>query len=172
MRVAVEDWELYNNGILACEWFDLEDVEIEEIEKHFKELKKEEGLNSDDLELFVADVEGDETGTIKGDESLHEAYEVYEIISGLNETEIKKINFLINCQGYKLEDAASKLDDCEIYEDTNIDSLAEEFIEEGLFGEALQQVFKTNWSYVDIKAISRDLAFDYTEYNGDICRCD
>ena len=172
MQIAVEEWELYNNGILAIEWFDLEDTNIDEIEKYFKDLKKENGLNGDDLELFVADVEGDITGTIKGDESLYEAYEVQEVISELDECDLKKVNAMIELYGYSFKDAANNLDSCEMYEDTNIQQLAEEFIEEGLLGEDLQAVWRNNWNYVDVDAIARDLSLDYTEHNGSVFRCD
>ena len=39
MRIAVEEWELYNNGILLCKWFDTEIDSIESIEKYVAKVK-------------------------------------------------------------------------------------------------------------------------------------
>ena len=39
MKIAIEEWELYNNGILLCKWFDTEIDTIEEIEKYVSKVK-------------------------------------------------------------------------------------------------------------------------------------
>ena len=167
MKIAVEEWELYNNGILLCKWFDLEDVELETIEAYVRNVKKEHNLNCDDLELFVADVEDDELNIIKGDESLNYAYEIQEHINNIEECDLPKIAFLTDIQGYSIEDAIEKVEDCEYYEDMTMEELAEEFINEGLFGEIPEKLTR----YIDYEAVARDIALDYTEYNGDIFRC-
>ena len=61
-----------------------------------------------------------------------------------------------------------KIGDCDIYPDYSFSDLAEEFIEEGLFGEIADNVK----CYLDYDAIARDLSYDYTEHNGSIFRCD
>lgn len=58
LQIAVEEWELYNIGILLCKWFDSE-TDIEAINEYVREIKISNNLNPDDLELFVADWEND-----------------------------------------------------------------------------------------------------------------
>lgn len=169
MKIAVEEWELYNNGVLLCRWFDLTDVEEEEINKYIAAVKKDHGLNYEDIESFVADVEGDDLNIIKGDESLYIAYEVQAQRDQIEDYDMPKIDFLINIQGYDLDEAIGKIEDCDFYEDMNFEDLAIEFVNEGLFGEGLQNI---NHHYIDFEAIGRDLIYDYTEYKGNIFRCD
>lgn len=62
MRVAIEDYELYNNGFLLLKWFTLEDTAITEIEQYVLEQKRiiaesENLFLSDEVELFIADYE-------------------------------------------------------------------------------------------------------------------
>ena len=60
MKVAVEEYELYNNGVLLCKWFDLDEYTYEEIYEHVLSVKKELKINeSGECELFVADYEED-----------------------------------------------------------------------------------------------------------------
>ncbi|MDP2205349.1 MAG: antirestriction protein ArdA [Alphaproteobacteria bacterium] len=47
----------------------------------------------------------------------------------------------------------------DIYEVENLKELAEQFVDEGLFGEIPQSIA----NYLDYDAIARDLGFDYTE---------
>ena len=49
--------------------------------------------------------------------------------------------------------------DVEIYSDMTMKELAEQFVDEGLFGE----IPKALEFYIDYEAIARDLAYDYTE---------
>ncbi|MEM9099043.1 MAG: antirestriction protein ArdA [Pseudomonadota bacterium] len=49
--------------------------------------------------------------------------------------------------------------DVDIYEGMSLEDLAEEFVDQGLFGE----IPKLLQSYLDYDAIARDLAMDYTE---------
>jgi len=172
MRVAVEEWELYNNGILLCKWFDLENVAIEEIEEYIKEVKKQHDLNHEDIEAFIADVEDDDFNIISGDESLEYAYEVQELRNTIEDNDLPKIAFLTSIQGYEIEDAINKVDDCTFYENMTFNDLAEEFIQDGIFGEDVSRLYETNCNWLDIDAIARDLEYDYAEYNGDIFRCD
>ena len=172
MRVAVEERELYNNGILLCKWFNLEDTDIKEIEDYIKATKKENNLNHEDIEDFIADVENDDLDMIVGNESLLFAYEVQELRSTIEDDDVPKVNFLINMQGYSLEGAIEKAEDCDYYKNMTFNDLAEEFIQEGLFGEDVARLYKNNYNWLDIDAIARDLQYDYTEYNGDIFRCD
>lgn len=166
MKVAVEEWELYNNGFLLCKWYDLEDYTIKEIEDEIREIKKGYDLG-DDLELFVADVEDDPTDTIKGDENLIEAYKIQELIQDLEDYDLKKVDYMVNQCGYDLKDAIDRIEDCDIYEDITLKDLAYEFIEQGLFGDISESIA----FYIDYDLVARDLGFDYCEFGNDVFRC-
>ena len=166
MRVAVEEWELYNNGILLCKWFDTEEDTIEDIEEFVKEAKEANDLNGDDCEMFVADYE-DDTGLYDG-ECLNWAYELTELLEDLESYDLKKVEYMTSQVGYGLQEAIDKVDDCDMYEDMTMEQLADNFVDEGLFGEIPEAI----QNYLDYEAIARDLSYDYTEYNGDIFRCD
>ena len=47
MKIAVEEWELYNNGYLLIKWFDTEIDTIEDIEAYISKIKASYRLNSD-----------------------------------------------------------------------------------------------------------------------------
>lgn len=49
--------------------------------------------------------------------------------------------------------------DVDIYHVESMEALAEQFVEEGLFGDIPEHLA----NYIDMEAIARDLAFDYTE---------
>lgn len=49
--------------------------------------------------------------------------------------------------------------DVTIYHETSLKDLAEQFVEEGLFGDVPESLA----SYIDYDAIARDLGYDYTE---------
>lgn len=172
MRIAVEEWELYNNRILLCKWFNTEEDTEEEINDYIKEAKKKYGLNSEDIESFIVDVEDDDLNMIESEESIYRAYEVQELRNSIEDCDLPKIGFLSDCQGFNIEEAIGKVDDCICYEDTSFEQLAIMFVEEGLMGENLKEQYDINSYYIDFEAIASDLQFDYTEYDGDIFRCD
>ncbi len=64
--------------------------------------------------------------------------------------------------GYSFDDNTRPDDfDVEIYEDMTLRDLAEQFVEEGLFGDIPERL----QFYIDYDAIARDLGHDYTEAN-------
>lgn len=172
MKVAVEEWELYNNGILLCKWVDLNSDDYDEVIKSIREAKKANNLNCEDIEDFIADVDDDELKLIDDECSLADAYEKQELFNSIDQYDIKKIDFMINLQGYKLDDAINKVDDCDYYENMTLSDLADDFIEQGLFGEDVARLYDNHYNWLDIDAMARDLSYDYTEYKGDIFRCD
>ncbi|MGV6801877.1 MAG: antirestriction protein ArdA [bacterium] len=76
------------------------------------------------------------------------------------EQKIKSIIAITEC-GYDREQAIFGLNDLEIdlYFNKSMKDLAETFAEEGVFGEIPDALR----FYIDLEAIARDLAFDYTE---------
>ena len=62
--------------------------------------------------------------------------------------------------GYSFDDESSPFDfEVDIYEVESLRELAEQFVDEGLFGDIPERL----QSYIDYDAIARDLATDYSE---------
>tara|TARA_R110002074_G_scaffold148393_1_gene299702 strand:+ start:86 stop:607 length:522 start_codon:yes stop_codon:yes gene_type:complete len=75
--------------------------------------------------------------------------------------ECKKVRFIIavgEC-GYDFDADAVSLDDVDVYECDSMRELAEQFVDEGLFGDIPNHLE----NYIDYDAIARDLAIDYSE---------
>lgn len=166
LSIAVEEWELYNNGILLCKWFD-SSSSIEDIEEYVRNAKIENGLNGDDLELFCADWENDPLNLVNENSNIEKIFEIYDEI---DEDKIETLEFLTNYQGYSLEEALENVDDVEYYCYDKMEDLVIEFIEQGLFGEGVMNLWETNSNWIDLDAMERDLSFDYTQYGDRIYR--
>ncbi len=164
LNIAVEEWELYNNGILLCTWFD-SDTDIETIKEYVKEAKITNGLNGDDLELFMADWENDFLSLCSEHSNIEDVFNKYNDLD-IDEDQLEVLEYLTNYLNYDLEDALNKLDDVEVYECNSFTQLAEQFIDDGLFGEIPENIA----NYIDYESIGRDLSFDYDQYGDKIYR--
>ncbi|MEL7447089.1 MAG: antirestriction protein ArdA [Pseudomonadota bacterium] len=75
----------------------------------------------------------------------------------------EKVRFIIAVDecGHSFDPARDDIDllDVDVYGEQSLRDLAEQFVEDGVFGEIPQRL----QSYLDYDAIARDLAFDYTE---------
>jgi len=160
-KIWLGSLEAYNNGELKGEWLELpmDEEKLREVYNQY--------TNDGQNDYFIADHES-EVLDIGEYSDPFELNEQAEEIEDLEDYEIKKLNFLIECQGYDFDDAIEKIEDCDLYEDMSFKDLAYEFVEEGLFGEIPEHLA----NYIDYDAIARDLEMDYTEHNGDIFRCD
>ena len=164
IEVAIEEWGLYNAGILACKWWNTNNT-VEEVKEYFIQLRKKHGIFPvDDLELFNADYQG--SSLIDEDTSFKRVLEISETLEALSETDKKKIDYLMDYNSATLEEAIENYEDVEIYEDMNMNELAILFIEDGFLGDIPEHL--TN--YIDYKAYANDLAMDYTEIGTDIFR--
>lgn len=163
MKICLNTWALYNNGIINCEWFDIEDYQdaIDQI----TELQEENGLG-DDCEIFVADTDDDVLNIGTESCNLEEVASIYERYESLYDSEADALKYLIDVQSYNIEEALDAIDDVQVYDYDNFEDLAYEFVEEGLFG----KISDTIKGYLDYEVIGRDLSFDYDLYDGKIYR--
>lgn len=86
---------------------------------------------------------------------------VFELIDRLDDHEKRVLIIAIGECGYSFDhDKTEPSDfDLDIYHVDTMKVLAEQFVDEGLFGEIPEQLAY----YIDLDAIARDLAVDYTE---------
>ncbi len=82
-------------------------------------------------------------------------------IEGWEDDQKLKVVMAVGECGYQFDYETSDPDDFDlnIYQDISMRQLAEQFVDEGLFGDIADTII----TYIDYDAIARDLAIDYTE---------
>lgn len=160
MKIYVADLAEYNRGILKGEWFDLEDyTDEDELMEDITEMLE------DNEEWQIHDVETEyiKSSWIDENESLENLIALQECIT---EHEEIKIAAIMECMSTDIDDVIEYAEDADFYEDMDFTELAEQFVDEGLFGE-IPESFA---NYIDFEAIGRDLSYDYTETEYGIIR--
>ena len=163
MRVYITDLEAYNNGHLVGSWYQLpmnEDLLAESIENVLQE-----GRNICGDTHFITDYECEYMEEINEYSNLNKLNDISEKMENLSSYDMKKFKALMS-EGYDFDYSFNNYEDVEIYEETNMNELAEQFVEDGLFGE----IPKALINYIDYDAIARNLSMDYTEVENDIVR--
>lgn len=165
MQICINTWALYNEGLHLGTWCDLEDYEdtLDEL----RELQEIHDLG-DDIEPFLADWEDDDLGICDEGVNLEYLLEAYTKYNDLEDYEKEAMEYLMKYKGYDLEDALSNARDVICYGYDNFEDLAEEFVDEGLYGDIPDNVRY----YLDYEKMGRDLEYDYDLYNGKIYRID
>lgn len=128
--IAVEDWALYNEGWLACKWWD-KDSNIDDIENFYKLARKYIlRENFDEVELFIADSDTPMNSEFTENTCISDALEKLNRLYDLDNRDIKKVEFLISENfADDLEDAISKIDDVCIYENMDMEDIARDYID-------------------------------------------
>ncbi len=170
-RIYIADLACYNNGILSGRWIDLpsEDIAAD------VQMVLDSGTR-DRIAAGVYDGVPSEEYAIH-DSELPFAVDEYDDIvlvndkvrtlENLSEYDQKKINYLTEWQGEDFSRSLELLDEVELYEDTTLTELAEQFVDEGYFGSIPDSPLS---SYINYEAIGRDLSFDYVDVDGDLFR--
>ena len=159
MKIAVEEWELYNNGILLIKWFDTAEDTIEEIEEYVREAKRANGLNADDTELFIADHEADYSFD---SECIHEAYRVAEQMESLDTAEQTAVNLLIeNSVVSDINEAIEHIEDLICTNETSMEDIAYNYVNECSLLESMPSSLQ---GYFDYEALGRDMDLNGSYY--------
>ena len=167
MKVYITDLQAYNEGHLVGSWYQLpmnEDLLAESVENELqrgKEICESEQFHE---EYFITDYEC-EYMEVSEYANLDDLNDIAEKMEDLSSYDMKKFKALMS-EGYDFEYSFNNYEDVEIYEETNMNELAEQFVEDGLFGD----IPKSLINYIDYDAIERDLSMDYTKVENDIVR--
>lgn len=165
-KIFLTDLAAYNEGHLVGKWIDLPISNYDWSFALNEVLTEGEHISGseDHEEWFITDYEAefdiDEYSDI---DTLNEMATAF---NALDESDMIKVKYLIEYHGYNTMDAIDKIEDVEIYEDMNLEQLAEQFVDEGLFG----SIPETIAYYIDYDAIARDLGYDYDTYENNIMR--
>lgn len=162
-QIAIEDWGLYNNGHLACKWFNSTDT-IEEIQDYFQGLRKKYNIfPCDDLELFIADQDTVIEYPYDEGADIEQVLDDFELMDDLDENSTKSVSFLLGtsiCDN--LSDAISAARDVINYGDITLDDLGWTLLE------AYEEVPASLEYYIDAKGYANDLitSGDIYEWDG------
>ena len=155
LNIFITNLGKYNEGELVGEWVKLP-VSEEELEAVFERI----GINEEYEEHFITDYETDITGLKVGEyDSIEGLNELAETLEALDEYEREIVEAMIS-EGYDLEEALEKKDDCMIYHDCNdMTDVAEQYAEEtGL----LDSIPENLRYYFDFEAYGRDMGIEGT----------
>ena len=155
MRIYLTNLGKYNEGHLIGEWVDLP-ISEEELQKVLDRI----GINEEYEEYFITDYETDFDGIEIGEYSnLDDLNEMAETLESLDDDE-KEVVDAIMSEGYSLEEAIEKKDDCMVYCDcSDMEDVAREYAEQtGL----LDSIPENLQSYFDFEAYGRDMSYEGT----------
>lgn len=168
-KIALTNLGKYNEGELVFTWLSVP-FTSEELEKAFDEI--EVAPNTEYEEYFISDYETDIKGLeIHEYENLDNLNDLLERIESLDAYEVEVLEAIIEASGESLENALETLEKSNYIYYSDIDSyeeLAEQFVEEGLFGK-IPSLLK---SYIDYEKFGRDLKYDYVETSKGFIRLD
>ena len=152
IRIYLTNLGKYNEGELVGKWVDLPTT------NGFDEHLEEIGINEKYEEWFITDYETDIDGLEIGEYSnIEELDELAVILENLQDYDKEVVEALIS-EGYTLENALDKKDDCMIYYNCNdMEDVAREYIEQcGL----LNDVSDILQNYFDFEAYGRDMSYE------------
>ena len=160
LRIYLTNLGKYNEGELIGEWLDLPctDEELEEAKERIGISDEPDENGNYYEEWFITDYETDIHGLIVGEyDNLDELNELAETLDELDEYEREIVEAMIS-EGYSLEDAIDKKEDCMIYYNCeDMEDVAREYAEEtGL----LDSIPENLQSYFDFEAYGRDMSFE------------
>lgn len=152
IRLYFANLNAYNNGILQGKWYDLEDyTTVEDLMNDVEQQVCEGSFNFN--EYAIHDYEA--PFKVSEYESCQDIQAMIEYCN-LNEDEQIKAGYLFDNGNYSnLQDCIDNTDNCTFYQGMTLIEVAEEMVDEGLFGEIADSIK----NYIDYDAITRDLGF-------------
>ena len=153
LNIFITNLGKYTEGTLQGEWVNLPATETE-----LEEVYKRIGINEEYEEMFITDYETDIDGLSVGEyDSISDLNELAETWESMEEYEREIVEAMIS-EGYDLEEALEKKDNCMIYYDCyDMEDVAREYVEEtGL----LHNVPEILQNYFDFEAYGRDMSYE------------
>ena len=169
MEIYITDLAAYNNGHLIGEWVSLP-MDEDDLKTKIDEILAigvQACEDDDHEEIFITDYECDFMNIGEYDNPF-KLNEIAEQIDGLNDHEIKMVKFLLQNGLVKdFEEALEKYEDVIIHENSTMEDVAYEFVNECYNLDSLPSIISNN---IDYQSIARDMEIDgnYFEQDGDI----
>lgn len=102
-------------------------------------------------------------------EDMQDLIDTLNNIENLDSADTNKLESIIEYtgigynNGYDVVSNYENMDDFTYYDGYSFTQLADELCSEGLFGDAVQEVYTDNYDYLDMDYIASQLKYDYTE---------
>lgn len=169
MEIFITDLAAYNNGYLIGEWVSLP-MDEDDLKAKINEILTigaEACGNTENEEIFLTDYECRfmEIGEFDNPFKLNE---IAKQADGLNDHELKMVGFLLRNGLVKdFTEALEKYEDVIIHEDSTMEDIAYEYVNECYNLDSLPSIISNN---IDYQSIARDMEIDgnYFEQDGDI----
>lgn len=173
LKIYLTDLQAYNEGFLSGRWIKLPLTPFELSQALSEVLTEGEAVSGSDNheEYFITDYEAE---IVIGEyDDIYRLNELAEAMEAFSDEDLLKLKLLCH-EGYNEREVIDNgLDSYEVdiydfrdnksFTDT-YELLAEEFVEQGLFGE----IPKALEFYIDYSAIARDLRMDYCEFEDNV----
>lgn len=152
LKIFLTNLGKYNEGFLIGEWVELpaDDDELEEVYQRI-------GINEEYEETFITDYETDIDGLeVSEYANIDSLNEMAETLDSLDDYDKKIVSAMLS-NGYNLENAIEKIDDCMVYCDCyDMEDVAREYCDEcGI----LDSIPENLQYYFDYEAFGRDMSF-------------
>lgn len=124
-----------------------------------------------DLDNTYTDNEVTSMDSITTIEDMQDLIDTLNNIEDLDGADINKLESIIEYTGIGYNNGYDVVSNCEnmydftYYDGYSLTDLADYFCKDGTFGDAVQEVYKDNYNYLDIDYIADQLKYDYTETN-------
>lgn len=169
MEIFITDLAAYNAGYLIGQWVSLP-MDTQDLHAKIAEILAsgaEVCGDGEHEEMFITDYECDFIEIGEYDDPF-ELNVMAEKVESLSDYEVKAVKFLLkNYLVQDFDEAIEKYDDVIIHEDTTMEDLAYEFVNECYNLNSLPLIISNNIDYI---AIGREMELDgrYFEEDGDI----
>jgi len=166
VRIFITDLAAYNAGHLIGEWVDLP-TPADQLQATIDAILSEGAKFCNDgkhEEIFLTDWETEDIPLeIDEHSDPHEINEQAQRFEELDDDEKIAVEAAMDA-GYSFDEAIEKADEVTIYYAGGYEDLAEQFVDDGLFGDIPDSII----NYIDYEKIGRDLRFDYSHLRDDI----
>ena len=171
MKVYITDLEAYNNGVLVGRWITLpmdRDLLAECVEDILNDGRKSCNHSHHHEEYFITDFEC-EYMSIEEYSPINKYNHIAEVMEDIDEDGVKAIKFLVENNLVKdiFEAIENYEDSVRIYEDSTMEDIAEDFIQECYNLDDIPTIISNN---IDYEAIARDMEIEenYFKVENDI----
>lgn len=153
LKIYLTNLGKYNEGYLIGEWVELP-VSDEELEKVLERIE----IGGMYEETFITDYETDVDGVdVHEFDSIEKLNELAETLEGLEDYDLEVVEAMLS-EGYKLEDALERKDDCIVWTDCDdMEDVAIAYCEECGILDAIPENLR---NYFDYEAFGRDMSFE------------
>ncbi len=163
MRIYITDLAAYNQGHLIGEWITLPMSE-EELNSKIEAILNKGAVVCEEQEheeIFITDYECDYI-SINEYDNIHKLNEIAEQTDSLNEYDIKAIGFLMeNNLVNSFEDAMERYEDVRVHEDSTLEDVAYDYVNECYNLEDMPSIIVNN---IDYEKIARELEIEGNYY--------